>query len=221
MSKIIKVFFLISALSILIFSQPKQKAMAQALPPTCNGEVATIWVDSETYAPAMAFRETGGGVYMHPYIPTISVIYGTAFDDVIVGGSENDTISALGGNDIVCGGAGNDQLIGGPGDDKLLGGDGDDQLAGGPGIDILYGGSGENTLSGGGTGGDLCYTYGTSPTSPAPGGCDVNPDSTPISLATTQLHSNRLSTSLWVIVGMLAMALSNGVFYYQYGLKRH
>ncbi|MEH2126729.1 beta strand repeat-containing protein [Nostoc sp.] len=70
-------------------------------------------------------------------------IFGTAYDDNIVGNNGNDTLFGGGGYD------GKDTLIGGVGDDILTGGDGNDTLNGDVGDDILTGGDGNNTLTGG------------------------------------------------------------------------
>jgi Ca2+-binding RTX toxin-like protein len=102
-------------------------------------------------------------------------IFGSAFDDVLIGfnnqgfvndvytnvfygGAGNDYLDGLAGgdtlyggadNDTIFGGAGNDSLDGGTGNDTLFGGTGEDTLDGGAGNDTLDGGDGNDTLSGG------------------------------------------------------------------------
>jgi Ca2+-binding RTX toxin-like protein len=69
--------------------------------------------------------------------PARCTLWGTAADDLLVGGDGSDTI---------CGEAGNDTLIGGGGNDELFGGDGNDFLAGGPGWDIFNGDAGDDRI---------------------------------------------------------------------------
>ena len=51
-------------------------------------------------------------------------IYGSPFDDVLLGWAGVDLISGQAGNDRIYGGIGNDVLMGGAGNDYLIGGDG-------------------------------------------------------------------------------------------------
>ncbi|MFN6447512.1 MAG: beta strand repeat-containing protein [Nostoc sp. DedSLP05] len=56
-------------------------------------------------------------------------IFGTAFDDKILGNNGNDTLfGGYDGNDTIIGGAGNDVLKGGKGNDTLTGGSGNDKF---------------------------------------------------------------------------------------------
>lgn len=99
---------------------------AEAAPPSCHGERATI-------------VGTSGD----------DRLTGTAGRDVIVARGGDDVVAAGGGDDLVCGGDGADELAGGPGDDRLFGerdGIGSDrggsyrvpdELTGGPGDDVL------------------------------------------------------------------------------------
>lgn len=105
---------------------------ADAAPPTCFGERATIVGDARG-----------------------EVINGTSGRDVIVAFGGDDFIFGKGGNDLICAGRGADHLYGGPGNDKLNGGldristseeDGSlertgDTLRGGPGDDRMIGGT--------------------------------------------------------------------------------
>lgn len=75
-------------------------------------------------------------------------IYGTALEDIILGGSQSDTISAGDGNDTVNGGAGSDSIFGGRDDDSLYGGAGHDTINGGTGDDIIEGGLDNDKLYG-------------------------------------------------------------------------
>jgi Ca2+-binding RTX toxin-like protein len=66
-----------------------------------------------------------------------TTVYGSAFDDKVVGGSAADFINGGAGNDTLYGGGGNDALSGGAGNDTLWGGTGIDRLAGGAGNDTF------------------------------------------------------------------------------------
>jgi Ca2+-binding RTX toxin-like protein len=93
--------------------------------------------------------------------PSGCTLWGTAADDLLVGGD---------GSDVVCGLGGDDTLIGLGGNDRLYGGDGNDELAGGLGHDVLSGGAGNDTLDArngdrdgvaGGPGEDVAIVSGT------------------------------------------------------------
>jgi cysteine-rich repeat protein len=124
--------------------------------PICNGQQATIFVDSTPGSPTIF----GGLQSGFPYGGTLNgtagpdVMVGTEGNDRINGFSGNDLICALGGNDIVDGGSLNDTIFGGAGDDNLSGGSANDLIIGGPGADTIDGGSG-NDIACGGTGNDV------------------------------------------------------------------
>jgi Ca2+-binding RTX toxin-like protein len=75
-------------------------------------------------------------------------IYGTDYDDFVLGTPDRDIIYALGGNDVVIAREGNDEIYGGEGDDDLDGGDGDDIVDGGEGDDGAVGGRGNDLMYG-------------------------------------------------------------------------
>ncbi len=77
----------------------------------------------------------------------IEDVYGTAYDDVLVGDARNNQLGGSDGNDTISGGAGDDLLYGGAGNDSVAGGDGDDTLDGGDGNDTLDGGAGFDTVT--------------------------------------------------------------------------
>lgn len=83
-------------LPIIALGAPAQAA--QAAPPTCAGERATIVGNAKA-----------------------NKLTGTAKRDVIWAGDGNDTIAGGGGNDLICGGAGADRISGGPDDDRIYG----------------------------------------------------------------------------------------------------
>ena len=68
---------------------------------------------------------------------SVENVFGTNFDDVIIG---NAAVNYLRGN------AGNDKLTGGLGDDELVGGDGKDILRGEAGMDRVDGGNDDDTI---------------------------------------------------------------------------
>lgn len=79
----------------------------------------------------------------------IENVYGSAFDDVIVGDNGNNSIWGHQGTNELSGLGGNDSIVGGDGRDTIRGGDGNDSLSGGDGDDTIYGGSGSDTIVGG------------------------------------------------------------------------
>ena len=74
---------------------------------------------------------------------------GSAGNDVLNGLGGNDTLLAFYGNNTLDGGSDNDWLSGGSGNDTLDGGSGNDTLDGRSGNDTLNGRSGNDTLNGG------------------------------------------------------------------------
>lgn len=81
------------------------------------------------------------------YTSDFSIVYGSVFDDILIGASyQDDYLFGLAGNDTLDGLDGNDALFGGLGDDTILGGDGRDWLVGGLGADQLDGQGGEDIL---------------------------------------------------------------------------
>ena len=68
---------------------------------------------------------TGGDAAGDTYFG-IEAIYGTNFNDIMIGNNSGNELRGLGGDDILNGGAGNDSLYGGAGGDALNGGTGVD-----------------------------------------------------------------------------------------------
>ena len=88
----------------------------------------------------------------------IQQVFGSSFNDSLIGGGSSDTLFGTGGNDTLLGGdsddfldgqEGNDLVLGEDGNDSLFGGAGNDQIEGGEGNDTLRGGVGNDTLLGG------------------------------------------------------------------------
>lgn len=105
---------------------------------------------------SLDYSSYGAGVYLNlqsaiatstTYATDFPVVYGSAFDDTLIGTSyQDDYLFGLAGNDTLDGLEGNDALFGGLGDDTIFGGDGRDWLVGGLGADLLDGQGGEDIL---------------------------------------------------------------------------
>ena len=76
-------------------------------------------------------------------------IYGSKFNDKLIGHNGRDTINGGSGNDKIYGGNGHDTINGGRGVDKIYGGNGLDMLNGGSGNDKIYGGQNFDLIEGG------------------------------------------------------------------------
>jgi Ca2+-binding RTX toxin-like protein len=79
-----------------------------------------------------------GGIAVHGF--------GSAGDDVLLGGDGDDVLGGGDGSDVIFAGSGDNVALGGAGDDVLRGEEGDDVLDGGAGDDILIGGAGDDVL---------------------------------------------------------------------------
>lgn len=77
----------------------------------------------------------------------IEGLYGSNFNDVLIGDDGTNILSGLGGSDQLFGGLGADILLGGDGDDILEGGEGNDEIYGGAGTDVMRGGAGDDVLT--------------------------------------------------------------------------
>ena len=76
-----------------------------------------------------------GGDAAGDRLVSIENVFGSDFNDFIVGDQGANVLRGFGGNDTLLGGNGNDTLDGGEGDDSLRGGTGDDTIDGGEGTD--------------------------------------------------------------------------------------
>lgn len=73
---------------------------------------------------------------------SIENLYGSAFNDTLIGDAGVNYLAGGDGNDSLSGGKGEDNLFGGAGADTLLGGQNDDYMQGGAGNDLIDGGAG-------------------------------------------------------------------------------
>ena len=97
-------------------------------------------------------KGTGEGGYAEGDVITdIENVWGSQYDDFLIGDDSANRLDGDNGNDRLSGGAGDDELRGGWGADDLRGGAGDDFLLGGGGGDDLSGGAGDDSLWGGGS----------------------------------------------------------------------
>ncbi|MCY1648606.1 calcium-binding protein [Caulobacter sp. SL161] len=90
-------------------------------------------------------QNTGGGGTDR--LTGIENLYGSAFNDTLVGNAGDNVLMGWDGNDIISGGKGEDTLWGSAGNDTLDGGDNDDWLVGGAGDDVIKGGAGADWSS--------------------------------------------------------------------------
>ena len=130
----------------------------------------------------LASNTASGGHATGDVLAGVDGIFGSAFDDTLIGfdnqglvgdiytnvfygGGGNDYMDVGGGNDIAYGdegndtifaGAGDDLASGGEGNDSLYGGDGNDSADGGIGNDQIFGGAGNDSVTGG-DGADSIY----------------------------------------------------------------
>jgi hypothetical protein len=88
----------------------------------------------------------GNSVYV---FGTFENVFGSQFNDVILGNSAANTLKGNNGDDLLNGRGGADYLDGGNGNDILVGGDGADKLFGFAGRDLLIGGLAADQLNGG------------------------------------------------------------------------
>ncbi|TKB23235.1 DUF2974 domain-containing protein [Desulfopila sp. IMCC35006] len=86
-----------------------------------------------------------GGTAEGDTLLSIEKVYGTGYNDTLVGNGEANTLLGYDGDDMLFGNDGNDTLRGGDGQDTLYGDLGNDVLRGGDGADVLDGGDGRDS----------------------------------------------------------------------------
>jgi Ca2+-binding RTX toxin-like protein len=115
---------------------------------TYANELAGVRVD---LAITTAQNTFGAGV---DTLINIEDLYGSGFNDTLLGTNGVNFISAGAGNDVIDGRGGDDMLIGGAGNDTIFGGLGNDSIMGDDGSDTIYGGAGDDYIVAGVTGRD-------------------------------------------------------------------
>ena len=95
--------------------------------------------------------DTGGtgGEAAGDSFTSIEWVFGSVFNDDIMGDGGNNRLEGRDGDDILDGASGNDRLLGGDGNDTIFGGDGVDTIFGQDGDDTLFGGAGNDFFFGG------------------------------------------------------------------------
>ena len=93
---------------------------------------------SEAVQVSLATGQGFGGTAQGDTVLNVENVFGSAYNDTLIGDDGDNTLR---------GDAGNDTLKGGGGDDVLLGDSGNDTLRGGAGADVLNGGSGTDTAN--------------------------------------------------------------------------
>lgn len=119
---------------------------------TLDGGAGSDWAAYEDATAAVKVdlnltgaQNTGGGGTDR--LISIENLYGSAFNDTLVGNAGDNVLMGWDGNDIISGGKGEDTLWGSAGNDTLDGGDHDDWLVGGAGDDVIKGGAGADWSS--------------------------------------------------------------------------
>lgn len=79
----------------------------------------------------------GSGAAAGDTYANVEEVYGTRYDDVIMGDGADNRLSGDNGNDTLFGGGGADKIYGGAGDDEINGGAGNDWFVGGTGADTF------------------------------------------------------------------------------------
>jgi Ca2+-binding RTX toxin-like protein len=101
-----------------------------------TGSDTSSYQDSNAGVTVSLLTGTGSGGYAEgDTLTSIENLYGSSYDDFLIGNDSNNILSGLSGNDTLKGGGGADTLYGDSGNDTLKGGGGADTLNGGSGID--------------------------------------------------------------------------------------
>jgi len=125
----------------------------------CPVVVTGASVNLSTTVGTVVVNGSGGGLPVSVQVTSFENVFGTIYNDQLIGSAVANTIN---------GNAGNDYIDGQDGNDLLLGGDGNDGVVGGNGADTLIGGAGQDKMSGGA--GNDRFAWSTTKESPAGGG---------------------------------------------------
>jgi Ca2+-binding RTX toxin-like protein len=103
-----------------------------------SGSDTVGYADSFSGVTVSLLTGTGtGGSAEGDTLVSIENIWGSHYNDTLIGDGGDNALSGLNGNDTLKGGGGADNLLGEGGNDTLKGGGGADQLNGGNGIDTV------------------------------------------------------------------------------------
>jgi Ca2+-binding RTX toxin-like protein len=150
---------------ILIGGDGNDRLFGGAGGDTLEGGAGNDYMDGGTGRDAVTYANELAGVSVDLAITTaqntfgagidtlinIEDLYGSAFNDTLLGTNGVNFISAGAGNDVIDGRGGDDMLIGGAGDDTIFGGLGNDSITGDDGSDTIDGGAGDDYIVGGTT----------------------------------------------------------------------
>jgi Ca2+-binding RTX toxin-like protein len=135
---------------------------------TLEGGAGNDFMDGGTGRDAVTYANELAGVRVDLAITTaqntfgagidtlinIEDLYGSAFNDTLLGTNGANNIFSNAGNDFIDGRGGDDMIAGGAGDDTIFGGLGNDTITGDDGSDTIDGGAGDDYMIGGTTGHD-------------------------------------------------------------------
>ncbi|MEP3890878.1 MAG: cadherin-like domain-containing protein [Hellea sp.] len=116
-----------------------------------DGGTGTDIVNYALAAAGVSLDLTSGGTMgeaLGDNFASIEWVFGSSFDDSIIGDAANNRLEGRDGNDTLNGEGGNDRLIGGEGNDTINGGDGIDTIFGQEGNDMLFGDAGNDFFFG-------------------------------------------------------------------------
>ncbi|NOT83490.1 MAG: hypothetical protein HOP02_01650 [Methylococcaceae bacterium] len=95
---------------------------------------------------ALTTAQNTGGAGIDTIV-NVEGLFGSNFNDVLLGDATANTLDGGAGNDTLDGRAGNDTINGGAGDDTISGGDGNDIISGGDGTNTIYAGAGDDVIN--------------------------------------------------------------------------
>jgi Ca2+-binding RTX toxin-like protein len=114
-----------------------------------DGGTGTDRADYTRSSAGITANLISGAVSNGDTLISIENIYGSRYDDILLGSNAANTLYGGAGFDQLVGGGGNDRLEGQAGNDLMFGGDGNDIMGGGDGLDTLFGDAGNDTIYGG------------------------------------------------------------------------
>jgi serralysin len=114
-----------------------------------SGPDTAMYTDSTAGVNVSLLSGVGhGGTAEGDHYVSIENVFGSSFNDVIIGDGGDNRVQGYFGNDFIIGGDGRDSLNGDAGNDTLKGGGGADYLRGGEHEDVLWGMDGDDEIDG-------------------------------------------------------------------------